>query len=390
MTICFPLLLVSCVLFLTGGLMSGLTEVHAQEAESPALKTVTKTVVFQRGDGGYHSFRIPALIVSPQDTLLAFAEGRKNNLGDSGNIDLVLKRSSDQGKTWSDLSVLWNDGENTCGNPCPVVDQSTGRIWLPLTWNHGKDREKQIKDKSARDTRRVYMSYSDDDGVTWKPPYEVTETTKKPEWTWYATGPGNGIQLTRGAHKGRLVIPCDHNVTLDGKVIRRSHAIYSDDHGKTWQLSQPIGVKTNECAVVELADSRLLMNMRSYHGKNRRAIAFSDDGGATWSNESLDAALIEPVCQASLIRVRFPESGKPGQILFSNPASKKRQKMTVRLSEDDGKTWTASRLVMPGSAAYSCLAALSDGHVGLLYERDGYQKIEFVAFDLAQFLASRP
>ncbi|MCA9017697.1 MAG: exo-alpha-sialidase, partial [Planctomycetaceae bacterium] len=164
---------------------------------------------------------------------------------------------------------------------------------------------------------------------------------------------------------------------------------YSDDHGKTWQLSQPIGAKTNECAVVELADGRLLMNMRSYHGKNRRAIAFSDDGGATWTAETLDEALIEPVCQASLIRVRFPESGTPGVLLFSNPASKKREKMTVQLSEDDGKTWSAARLVTPGSAAYSCLAALSDGTIGLLYEWDGYQTIEFVAFDLEQFISGR-
>tara|TARA_R110002111_G_C5999101_1_gene372917 strand:+ start:162 stop:1319 length:1158 start_codon:yes stop_codon:yes gene_type:complete len=385
MTKSFHLIPTLCLLFLN----AELSEVVAQETNSPALKTVTETVVFQRGESGYHSFRIPALIVSPQGTLLAFAEGRKNNLNDSGDIDLVLKRSTDQGKTWSELSVVWNDGEHTCGNPCPVVDQSTGRIWLPLTWNHGKDHANQIKDKTGRDTRRVYMSYSDDDGVTWKTPYEVTKTTKKPEWTWYATGPGNGIQLTRGAHKGRLVIPCDHNVTLDGKVVRRSHAIYSDDHGKTWQLSQPIDEKTNECAVVELADGRLLMNMRSYHGQNQRAIAVSDDGGTTWSEVTLDAALIEPVCQASLIRVRFPESGKPGQLLFSNPASKKREKMTVRLSEDEGKTWSASRLVTPGSAAYSCLAVLSDGAVGLLYERDGSQKIDYVAFELDQFETGR-
>lgn len=356
---------------------------------SPALETVIRTTVFEKGEAGYHGFRIPALLVTPKGTLLAFAEARKNNLGDSGDIDLVLKRSSDNGKTWSPLAVLWNDGENTCGNPCPVVDESTGRIWLPLTWNHGKDHEKQIKAQTGLDTRRVYMSYSDDDGQTWEAPYEVTETTKKPEWTWYATGPGNGIQLTQGPHKGRLVIPCDHNVTLDAKVVRRSHAIYSDDHGQTWQLSEPIGEMTNECAVVELGDGRLQMNMRSYHGKNRRAIAYSDDGGATWSEVTLDPTLIEPVCQASLIRVSFPKYGTPGKILFSNPASQKREKMTVRLSKDDGQTWVVSRLVTPGSAAYSSLALLKNGQAGLLYERDRYQKIEFVAFDLKQFTAGR-
>ncbi|MCA9007634.1 MAG: exo-alpha-sialidase [Planctomycetaceae bacterium] len=350
-----------------------------------ALNSVTQTSVFVRGEAGYHAFRIPALLTTPEGTLLAFAEARKNNLNDSGNIDLVLKRSQDKGKTWSELSVIWDDGENTCGNPCPVVDESTGRIWLPLTWNHGKDHAKQIRDQSGQDTRRVYMSYSDDDGVIWKQPYEVTESTKKPEWTWYATGPGNGIQLTQGKFKGRLVIPCDHNVKQQGKVIRRAHAIFSDDHGKTWELSKPIGEKTNECAVVELADGRLLMNMRSYHGKNCRAIALSDDGGMTWSDVKLDQALIEPVCQASLIRARFPDSEKKGQILFSNPASKKREKMVVRLSEDEGKTWTAARLVTSGSAAYSSLAVVGDGVIGLLYERDGYKSIEFVSFKLAAF-----
>ena len=355
-------------------------------AESPpALKTVTETTLFQRGEGGYHAFRIPALIVSPEGTLLAFAEARKNSLSDSGDIDLVLKRSTDNGKTWSRMEVIWNDGEHTCGNPCPVVDQSTGRIWLPLTWNDGRDHANQIKNRTGRNTRRVFMSYSDDDGVTWQKPYEITDSTKKPEWTWYATGPGNGIQLKLGPHKGRLVIPCDHNVTLDGKVVRRAHAIYSDDHGKTWQLSEPIGVKTNECAVVELAGGRLMMNMRSYHGKNRRAIAFSDDGGATWSEETLDPALIEPVCQASLIRVSPPAEGKQGQLLFSNPASKKRDKMTVRLSRDEGATWSAARLVTPGKAAYSSLAMLKNGQVGLLYEQGGSQTIEFVVFDLKQF-----
>lgn len=355
-----------------------------ENPQSPhPLDPVTRLPVYERGEAGYHSFRIPALLSTPQGTLLAFAEARKNNLNDSGDIDLVLKRSQDRGKTWSDLSVIWDDGENTCGNPCPVVDRTTGRIWLPLTWNHGEDHAKQIKDQSGRDTRRVYMSYSDDDGLTWKRPYEVTESTKKPEWTWYATGPGNGIQLTRGKLKGRLVIPCDHNASLEGKVVRRSHAIFSDDHGKTWEMSEPIGEKTNECAVVELVDGRLLMNMRSYHGKNRRAIAYSSDGGNSWSDVTLDQTLIEPVCQASLIRVRFPTADKSGLILFSNPASTKRKKMVVRLSEDDGRTWTASLLVTPDSAAYSSLAEMGDGEIGLLYERDGYRTIEFVSFNLA-------
>src|SRR5262249_53960976 len=154
---------------------------------------------------GYHTYRIPSLIVSPKGTVLAFCEGRKNSGSDAGDIDLVLKRSTDGGKTWQPMQVVWDDGPNTCGNPCPVVDRQPGTIWLAMTHNLGSDTEKQIIERTAKGTRTVWITKSADDGATWSKPIEITAAVKKPDWTWFATGPGVAIQTA----KGRLVIPCD-------------------------------------------------------------------------------------------------------------------------------------------------------------------------------------
>ncbi len=328
--------------------------------------------VFRSGEGGYHTYRIPALVVTKKGTLLAFCEGRRGGGGDSGDIDLLLKRSHDNGTTWSATQVVADLGEDTIGNPAPVVDRKTGAIILLLTRNPGKVTERQIIDGTASGTRTVWLSRSDDDGATWTPPEEITSSVKLPEWTWYATGPGNGIQL----RDGRLVIPCDH--ILAGTKANYSHVVVSDDGGRTWKLGGSAGDNTNESAVVELRDRTLMLNMRSNHGKSRRAVAASQDRGATWSAVKLDDALTEPVCQASLIRFR------KDRLLFSNPADVKRVRMTVKMSRDEGKTWPVARLVHEGPAAYSSLAQLKDGRVGLLYERGekrAYELITFARFD---------
>ncbi len=339
--------------------------------------------VFVSGTEGYHTFRIPAVVTTAEGTVLAFCEGRKGGGGDSGDIDIVLKRSTDNGQTWSELLVVADHETNTIGNPCPVVDRSTGRIWLPLTWNLGTDHERQIIGGTSKEVRRVYITYSDDDGVSWAPIKEISETTRQPRWRWYATGPGTGIQLTHGPHKGRLVIPANHSDHSDPNLHPyRSHVLISDDRGKTWAMGGVLDERTNESTVVELADGRVLDNMRSYHGKNRRAIATSDDGGQTWSKVTLDETLIEPVCQANLLRYTFPDGKENSRILFSNPASTGRVMMTVRVSYDEGQTWPVAKLIHAGSAAYSCMTVLPDKSVGLFYERDGYKKITFARFDL--------
>ena len=329
--------------------------------------------IFTAGEGGYHTYRIPSLIVTKQGTLLAFCEGRKNGRGDTGDIDLLLRRSRDGGKTWGKMQVVWDDGTNTCGNPCPVIDAATGTIWLLLTHNLGKDTEAEIVGGTSEGSRTVWISKSSDDGVTWSKPVDITKDVKSPEWTWYATGPGIGIQTK----SGRLVVPCDSK-SEKGKV-RESHVIYSDDHGTTWKLGGVVGPGCNESQVAELDDGTLLLNMRSYQANNRRLIATSKDGGVTFTKPVEDKTLIEPVCQASLIRV----PGEKNTLLFNNPASTKRENMTVRLSRDGGKTWPVSRLLYSGPAAYSCLAVLADGGIACLYERgekSPYEKMTFARF----------
>src|SRR5262249_34440674 len=146
--------------------------------------------LFVSGKDGYHTYRIPALIVTKKGTLLAFCEGRKASGSDTGEIDVLLRRSFDNGKTWTRTQVVWHDGGNTCGNPCPVVDAKTGAIWLLLTHNLGRDNQWQILDGTSKGTRTVWVASSADDGTTWSKPVEITADVKKPAWTWYATGPG--------------------------------------------------------------------------------------------------------------------------------------------------------------------------------------------------------
>jgi sialidase-1 len=340
-----------------------------------SLAQVIHDDLFISGQEGYHTFRIPSLLATPKGTLLAFCEGRKNSRSDTGRIDLVLKRSRDDGRTWTPLQIVARDGGNTVGNPCPVVDAKTGAIWLLLTHNLGIDTQQAIENGTSKGTRTAWVMKSTDEGATWTAPVEITKSVKDPKWTWYATGPGVGIQL----ESGRLLVPCDH--TEVKTKVKRSHVIYSDDSGATWKLGCVLGEKTNECQAIQRRDKSLLLNMRSYHGKNRRAIATSTDDGRTWSKVTLDQTLIEPVCQASLLTYSLREDWH----LFSNPASIRREKMTVRLSKDGGRTWSAGRMLHSGPAAYSCLAVLADGSIACLYEcgeKSPYERIRLARFDL--------
>lgn len=342
--------------------------------------------VFSAGQDGYHTYRIPSLLVTRTGELLAFAEGRRHGAGDAGDIDLVLKRSQDGGRTWTPLQIVWDHSTNTCGNPCPVFERQSGRILLLMTWNRGEDREPQIINQTSKDTRRVYLSHSDDNGRTWAAPREITASVKRPDWTWYATGPGAGIQLEKGPNRGRLVIPCDHIEAASKRYY--SHVIYSDDRGETWHIGgrtpQP-GV--NECEVVELSDGRLMLNMRNYTRSNpSRQVAFSSAAGMTWTNQKHAPELIEPICQASIRRLSWPTADLPGILLFSNPAStNRRERLTIRASADDGETWPWSRMLDSRPAAYSCLAALPDGQAAVLYEagdKNPYQSIVFARFNI--------
>ena len=350
-----------------------------------AQKT-TGVNLWEEGKGNYKGYRIPAIVVSNKGTVLAFAEAR-NDGSDSSDIDLVLKRSANNGKTWGDEILVWNDGLNTCGNPCPVVDDETGRIWLWMSWNDGNDDETKIIHKKSELSRLPFVCYSDDEGLTWYEPVNMFVTCKDPLWGWYATGPEFGIQLKNGKFNGRMVIPANHSYDdPEGKVRKGpysygAHVLISDDHGKTWRMSASIRPGCNESQLTELSDGTLLMNMRSYNGKSSRAISFSADGGETWSPIEHDFQLAESVCQASILNYGTYK-GKFYH-LFSNPAvTVGRTHMTIKYSNNDCKDWQGSNLIDSRPSAYSCLVKLPNGNIGLFYEsgdKKAYETMRFVS-----------
>lgn len=343
--------------------------------------------LFSKGDCGVDTYRIPSMVQTKAGTILAFAEARRNSRKDTGDIDLVLRRSQDGGRTWGEIITVWDDAENVCGNPTPVVDRKTGRILLFSTWNNGLDIEKDIHARTSADTRRIFVLYSDDDGLTWSDAREITSSVKLPEWTWYATGPCHAIQLTRGRHKGRIVVPCNHGVFGQGT---HSHVFYTDDGGETFHLggSPMLG---NEATVAELKNGDLLLNMRGPRSEDRvengaaRLAAVSHDGGESFDEAYSEYGLIEPVCNASIIN--WYKRGKTTEtLLFSNPEHKtKRKNMSVKQSDDSGKTWRTVCLLTANPAAYSDLLILNNGDVAVYYEtgdKTCYDKMVFTVLSL--------
>ncbi len=345
------------------------------------LASIEQIVVFKSGTEGYHTFRIPAIVKAANGDLLAICEGRKIGRSDAGDIDMVMKRSSDGGKTWGSLQVIWDDGGNTCGNPAPVLDESTGKMVLLATWNLGEDSEHEIIEGTSVDTRRVYVITSEDHGASWSTPTEITSDVKEDDWTWYATGPGSGLQLKHTEYKERLVIACDHIEKDTRKYF--SHAIYSDDGGVSWSLGGTTPEdQVNECEVAELPGGVLMLNMRNYDREQTyRQIAYSRDGGDTWTDQQHDIHLIEPICQASL------QAMIDGNLLlFSNPAAAdERKNMTLRFSYDWGYSWPAEIVLHAGPAAYSDLVEISNDVIGCLFEageESPYEQIVFTTINL--------
>jgi len=304
--------------------------------------------LFKNHKEGYNVYRIPTVIVTKSGKVLAFCEGRKS-LFDNGDIDLVMKTSTDRGKTWSSLKVIWDSGNNTCGNPAPVYDKVTGDVIIVATLNNDK----------------VFVLRSTDEGDNWETPIDITASVKLSDWKWYATGPVHAIQLEQSAFQNRLVVPCNHTVAGVDKHV--SHTIHSDDKGKTWKLGGSVSaVNTDECTVAELANGNLLLNMRnSDRDLPNRKISMSINGGATWSTPVYDSTLVEPVCQGSLLRYSF----LPDILLFTNPKHKKKRKnLTLSISKDNGKTWTKQVTIYAKKSAYNDIVVLNNGDILCLFE----------------------
>jgi sialidase-1 len=341
--------------------------------------------VFVSGQDGYTGYRIPAIETTPDGTLLAFAEARKYNLADPGGkgqeIDLVLKRSTDGGATWSAMSLIEHSGEFwSSANPATVVDRQNRRVWLfYLRCKPGRgSREARPGTNDVLNLAR----YSDDNGLTWSEPIDQTEAARDmadAQWRISVPGPGGAIQ----DRQGRLIVPmwkCEPY---------RNFALFSEDHGRTWQRGGlvPGGQAGDEDQLVELADGRILIDIRQQSGTHRWT-ATSSDGGRIWS-EPRPGQQVTPVCCA-IERYTLASAGDDrDRILWTAPKGPKRSTLIVRTSCDEGQTFTGERLITDGPAAYSDLTILQDKSAGVLWERGGYRYITFTRLE-REFLDPAP
>jgi sialidase-1 len=338
-------------------------------------------IVFEAKQNLTHaSVRIPALLRTKKGTLIAVAEGREKAADQAGN-DLVVSTSKDDGVTWSKPAVAYEQGKDSCNNPCLVEDELIGRVFLFFQVFPAGSREFGGLPAGSGDPKatRIMMLASDDEGASWSRPADVTKELKPDDAVTTASGPGIGIKLKHPLHAGRLVIPFN---SQDKKKNFVNWVAYSDDGGRNWHrgasVPQEDGRQLNEVQVAEARDGTLYLNSRRWKGSAFRKVAWSKDAGQTWSAAEDDASLPDPTCQGSLLRV---DQGAETNLYFLNPIGKGRANGTIRLSRDGGRTWIAQRTAFPGPFAYSSMAALADGRIGVLYEPAGDTVIRFRAID---------
>jgi sialidase-1 len=361
----------------------------------------TKVPVFSLGTEGYKIYRIPAIIQLPDGELLAFAEGRVNGSNDYGNIDIVLKRSTDRGKSWGTISTVVDYENLQAGNPAPVVDlldphYPNGRIFL--FYNTGNNHESTVR--KGNGLREVWYKTSTDGGNSWSGPVNITLQVHKPnqpvtnpnynfkeDWRSYANTPGHALQFNSSPYKGRIYIAANHSA---GNAKQQNedyfaHGYYTDDHGSTFKLGETVPLAgSNESSAAELSDGKLMLNSRNQKGDIRaRIVAVSKNGGATWDTVYFDQNLPDPVCEGTILNIG-QRNGK-AILAFCNPADiQDRNNLTLRISIDEGMTWSR-KYPVDGSlgqdrsdfTAYSDIVKISKNKIGILYEMDNYSQIIF-------------
>ena len=331
-------------------------------AKDPQLEHVN---VYTAGDDGYKTYRIPALEIAPDGTLLAFAEGRKQSGRDPGDdkeqdVELVLKRSTDDGKTWSAMKIIEDPGRYwSAANVSTVVDRDTGKIWV-VYLRCGPGLSMRASRPGTNDTQTM-ARFSSDNGVTWSEPIDLTAVARDMEdhdWNASATGVGGGIQTTGG----RLLVPCfRHPFGV--------FAIYSDDHGQSWSRGElvPGSDVANESQLIELADGRIMLDMRQEKGP-WRGRSISGDGGETWS-ELVNSQKVSR-CACAIERLTLKSAGDDrNRILWTGPKGPGRITLVARLSYDEGESYPVEKVLYQPPAAYSDLVVLKDGTAGCLWER---------------------
>jgi sialidase-1 len=355
--------------------------------------------VFISGEDGHKSYRIPAIISLPNGELLAFCEGRVAGSNDFGDINIVMKKSKDKGHTWSSMQTIVDYDKLQAGNPAPVVDLTdpaypNGRIFL--FYNTGNNHEGEVR--KGNGLREVWFKTSVDNGATWSEAVNITLQTHRPkqpqvnpaynfteDWRSYANTPGHAMQFQSGKYRGRIYVAANHSAGEPQPRYSEGRAFgyYSDDHGKTFHISNDIEIQGgNEATAAELSGNRLMMNVRNQKGDVKaRIIATSSDGGKSWDTAYFDKNLPDPVCQGSILTIG--KKGKKNIIAFCNAAdTSRRDNLVLRISFDDGITWKKNITVDNNgkdrnNAAYSDIVKLSDQKIGILYEKDNYTRIVF-------------
>ncbi len=341
-------------------------------AAPPLFET---TDLFVQGEEGVHTYRIPALVQTKRGRLIAIVDARRGSASDlPARIALVMRRSFNSGRTWTPPRTIVQPAEGGVGDASLLLERETGRVWCFFSYGPPGIgfRTAHAGARTGPTTFQIHAMHSDDDGQTWSAPQDLSPQIKDPGW--------EAAFVTSGTHmetsKGRFLLPLV--VRYPGNIVSARNA-YSDDRGKTWHVGQPLGAGTDESHAVELKDGTILQNFRD---SQTRLVGLSKDGGITVDNLHPDPVLIEPGCNAGL--ARDTRAGKD-VLIFTNPASHVRERMTVRLSSDNGHTWPQSRILWAGKAAYSSTIALGDGTIAVLYERGiarSTERITFARFNL--------
>jgi sialidase-1 len=360
-----------------------------------------KIPVFISGKEGHISYRIPAIIALPNGDLLAFCEGRVNGPGDFGDINIVMKHSSNKGKSWNQLATIVDAGSLQAGNPAPVVDLTdptfpNGRIFL--FYNTGNNNEDEVR--KGNGLREVWYKTSTDNGKTWGQPVNITLHVHHPkqpkvnpdynfqeDWRSYANTPGHAMQFQYGRYKGRIFIAANHSAGKPKEHFNdyAAHGFFTDDHGKTFHLGESVEIAgSNESMATELSHDQLMINSRNQKGDvHARIVSLSHDGGTTWDTSYFDQTLIDPVNQGSILTI----GKKRGMnvIAFCNAAdTMRRDNLTLRISYDDGKTWPRQYVIDKSPegtktdyTAYADMVKTGRKKIGVLYEKDSYKEIVF-------------
>jgi sialidase-1 len=360
------------------------------------------TPVFVSGADGHKSYRIPAIVNLKNGDLLAFAEGRVNDAGDFGDINIVLKRSKDSGKTWSSLQTVVNYDQLQAGNPAPVMDLTDpkypkGRLFL--FYNTGNQHESEVR--KGNGLREAWYKTSVDGGMTWSEAINITTQVHRPkmpqvntaynfneDWRSYANTPGHALQFEEGLYKGRIFVSANHSAGPPQKAGMDyiAHGYFTDDHGLTFKLSENVSFKGgNEAMAAQLSGDKMVMNIRNQQGNVRqRIIAISNNGGQTWDKTSFDANLPDPVCQGSTLSY-LAKTNKRILFVCNAADTKKRDNLTLRVSNDDGKTWFKNLVIAKSASdykgnnysAYSDIVKIDNKNIGVLFEKDEYHTIVF-------------